>query len=94
MHAQAVWLAGQAVEKGHKALLAALGLHHDDKHYRYLGHDISEISKLLPDELHEPRDPALGSLLLGVETRALIALPGWRDPTRSWFDRLTTNGPS
>jgi hypothetical protein len=24
----------------------------------------------------------------------LIALPGWRDPTRSWFDRLTTNGPS
>jgi hypothetical protein len=23
----------------------------------------------------------------------LIALPGWRDPTRSWFDRLTTNGP-
>ena len=37
-HSQAIWLASQAVEKGHKAILVALGLRYEDKHFKKLGH--------------------------------------------------------
>jgi hypothetical protein len=53
-HSQAVWLAAQAVEKAHKAILAALGLRYEDKHFKRLGHGTGEIADLLPVTLHEP----------------------------------------
>ncbi|MBI2605474.1 MAG: HEPN domain-containing protein [Deltaproteobacteria bacterium] len=68
-HSQAVWLAGQAVEKAHKAILAALGLRYQDKHYRHLGHDTGEISNLLPTTLHEPTDPQVAVRLSTLEGR-------------------------
>jgi HEPN domain-containing protein len=33
-HAQAIWLAGQAVEKAHKAIVSALGLRYEEKHFK------------------------------------------------------------
>ena len=40
-HSQAVWLAGQAVEKAHNSILAALGLRYEERHFRKLGHQSS-----------------------------------------------------
>ena len=72
-HSQAVWLAGQAVEKAHKAILAALGLRYEERHYKHLGHTIDEISKLLPLALHEPTDPAIATMLEKLQSRALAS---------------------
>lgn len=72
-HSQAVWLAGQAVEKSHKAILVALGLRYEEKHYKYLGHTTSEISKLLPAALHEPVDPQVATMLVTLENRAIAS---------------------
>jgi len=69
-HSQAIWLASQAVEKGHKAILAALGLRYEDKHFKYLGHGISEIARLLPETLHDPIDPEVARMLTTLESRA------------------------
>lgn len=72
-HSQAVWLAAQAVEKAHKAILAALGLRYEDKHFKHLGHGIAEISKLLPAALHEPVDPQISKMVATLESRALAS---------------------
>lgn len=72
-HSQAVWLAGQAVEKAHKAILAALGLRYEDKHYKMLGHATLDISKLLPEMLHEPIDPRIAEMIIGLTARALAS---------------------
>ena len=69
-HSQAVWFAAQAVEKAHKAVLVALGLRYEDKHFIKLGHSTGEISKLLPAALHEPIDLQIADLVLDLETRA------------------------
>lgn len=69
-HSQAVWFAAQAVEKGHKAILAALGLRYEDKHYRQLGHGTGEIAKMLPAPLHEPADPDIARMVSVLENRA------------------------
>jgi HEPN domain-containing protein len=70
-HSQAVWLAAQAVEKGHKAIVAALGLRYEDKHYKQLGHGIGEIATMLPAALHEPADAGVASIVSQLENRAL-----------------------
>src|SRR5262245_23113609 len=73
LHSQAVWLSAQAVEKGHKAILAALGLRYEEKHFKHLGHGIAEIAKLLPEELHEPIDPEVARMVASLEARALAS---------------------
>ena len=70
-HSQAVWFAAQAVEKAHKAIVAALGLRYEDKHYKQLGHGTGDIAKMLPAALHEPADPAVASMVSQLENRAL-----------------------
>jgi HEPN domain-containing protein len=70
LHAQAIWCAAQAVEKGHKAILAALGLRYEDRHFKNLGHSTGEVAKLLPAALHEPVDPQIALLIAALETRA------------------------
>ena len=69
-HAQAVWLAAQAVEKAHKAILVALGLRYEDRHFKHLGHSTGEISKLLPEGLHEPLDPQIAGMVASLERRS------------------------
>ena len=69
-HSQAIWLASQAVEKGHKAILAALGLRYEDKHFKHLGHGTGEIANLLPKALHDPIDPDIARMVASLETRA------------------------
>jgi HEPN domain-containing protein len=71
-HSQAVWFAEQAVEKGHKALLAALGLRYEETHYKKLGHDIGGISNLLPQELHEPSDLQVALRLATLKKRTEV----------------------
>jgi HEPN domain-containing protein len=70
LHSQAIWLASQAVEKGHKAILAALGLRYEDKHFKHLGHGTGEIAKLLPEALQEPIDTNVARMVASLETRA------------------------
>ncbi len=70
-HSQAVWLAGQAVEKAHKAVLAALGLRYEERHYKQLGHATTDISGLLPKELHAPPDPQVALMVATLQRRAL-----------------------
>jgi HEPN domain-containing protein len=67
-HSQAVWFAAQAVEKGLKAILAALGLQYEDRHYKYLGHNASEILRLLPEALQLPTDPQLAAKVTTLES--------------------------
>ena len=69
-HSQAVWFAAQAVEKGHKAILGALGLQYEEKHFRNLGHHTSAIATLLPPPLHEPLDPDIALKVAALEARA------------------------
>jgi HEPN domain-containing protein len=69
-HSQAVWLAGQAVEKAHKAILVALGLRYEDKHFKQLSHDTGEISKLLPEALHLPTNLKIAEMVASLETRS------------------------
>lgn len=69
-HSQAVWLASQAVEKAHKAILAALGMRYEEKHFKSLGHATSEIANLLPEALHEPVDPNVATMVTTLETLA------------------------
>ncbi len=71
-HSQAVWFAEQAVEKGHKALIAALGLRYDVDQYKDLGHKLSDISGVLPQELHEPANPHVAVLLLTLEKKSNV----------------------
>lgn len=66
-HAQAVWLAAQAVEKAHKAILVVLG--HDTSGFKKLSHKTSEIRKLLPETLRAPPDPELGASVGELEKR-------------------------
>lgn len=69
-HSQAAWLAAQAVEKAHKAILVALGLRYEDKHFKQLGHNTTEIARVLPASLQEPLNPRLASMIATLETRA------------------------
>ncbi len=71
-HSQAVWFAEQAVEKGHKALIAALGLRYDVDQYKDLGHKLSDISGVLPQELHEPPNPQVAVMLLTLEKKSNV----------------------
>ena len=72
-HSQAVWLAGQAVEKAHKAILAAMGLQYEERHFKHLGHGTSDLSRLLPEALHTPLDPQIAVMVNTLETRALAS---------------------
>ena len=77
-HSQAVWLAGQAVEKAHKAIIAAMGLQYEERHFKHLGHGTGEISRMLPDALHQPHDPQIAVMVNTLETRALASrYPAW-----------------
>ena len=69
-HSQAVWFAAQAVEKAHKAILAALGLRYEERHYKHLGHNTAEIARLLPEALHEPPDPQIAEMVSTLESSA------------------------
>ena len=69
-HSQAVWFAAQAVEKAHKAILAALGLRYQERHYKHLGHNTAEIARLLPEALHEPLDPQIAAMVSTLESIA------------------------
>ncbi len=69
-HSQAVWLAAQAVEKAHKAILAALGLRYEERHFRQLGHRIATVAVLLPAALHDPVDPRIAEMISTLETKA------------------------
>lgn len=72
-HSQAVWLAGQSVEKAHKAILVALGLRYEERHFKQLGHRTAELSELLPAALHEPANPQVATMLVKLEARALAS---------------------
>jgi HEPN domain-containing protein len=69
-HSQAIWLAAQAVEKGHKAILVALGLRYEEKHFKKFGHRTGEVSDLLPQSLHEPVDLSVARRIVFLEKRA------------------------
>ena len=69
-HSQAVWLAFQAVEKAHKAILVALGLQYEDKHFKSLGHNTQEIARLLPAALHHPIDLEIAVKISNLNSRA------------------------
>lgn len=69
-HSQAIFLAAQAVEKGHKAILAALGLRYEEWHYKRLGHNTGDIANLLPEALHEPTNPQIAQMVTELEARA------------------------
>ncbi len=70
MHSQAIWLAAQAIEKGHKAILVAVGLQFDDGHFKKFGHKTKELAAILPSTLQEPFDPAIADALANLEKRA------------------------
>ncbi len=72
-HSQAIWLAGQAVEKAHKAIIVALGLQYQEKHFKQLGHATGEISRLLPAALQAPLDPEIAVLVVSLEQRAVAS---------------------
>ncbi len=92
-HSQAVWLATQAVEKGHKAILAALGLQLEDRHYKNFGHDITGLSQVLPDELQEPRDAGIAREI--VTLQALASSCRYPQPSRrSGPPASTTTAPA
>ncbi|GMU63525.1 MAG: hypothetical protein AMXMBFR34_52880 [Myxococcaceae bacterium] len=69
-HSQAVWLAAQAVENAHKALLVSLGLRYEESHFKKLGHRTGEISKLLPEALLAPPDLTIAAKIAALETKA------------------------
>lgn len=73
LHSQAIWLCSQAVEKGHKALLAALGLGYQERHFKQLGHDTAGIARLLPENLQIPNDPSVAERLAALSRRAARA---------------------
>lgn len=70
-HPQAIWFAGQAVEKAHKAVLVALGLRYQESHFKKFSHTTSEVANLLPAALHEPTDPQIGAKLEVLEKLAM-----------------------
>lgn len=53
---QAIWLASQASEKAHKALLFALGLNVGEETLKRFGHDVGELLDVLPAALLMPKD--------------------------------------
>ena len=57
----------------HKAILAALGLRYEDRHFKQLGHGTGEISKLLPEALHDPINPDVAEKVAKLERRANIS---------------------
>jgi HEPN domain-containing protein len=67
-HSQAVWLAAQAVEKGHKAILLALGLRYQDEQLMKLGHEIANVLSLLPEALHEPKTPEIAGFVATIQS--------------------------
>lgn len=72
---QAIWLATQASEKAHKALLFALGLKiTDDTFKKGFGHKVGVLVASLPDELQAPVDTAMA--------RAVSALDNVQDQCR------------
>jgi HEPN domain-containing protein len=99
-HSQAIWCASQAVEKRFKAVLVSLGLNYQDEQFkRHFGHRASEVLKLLPDALQEPRDPVVASKLetlekLGAKSRYPLLSQSPQQPG-SWVapaDSFTTSG--
>lgn len=71
LHSQAIWFAGQAVEKAHKAVLVALGLRYTEKQFKQLSHATSEVAGLLPEALHAPVDADVGALVTTLENAAM-----------------------
>jgi HEPN domain-containing protein len=69
-HSQAVWLAAQAVEKAHKAILFALGLRVSEELLRQLSHKISQVADLLPESLQEPRNPLVSEAISALQLLA------------------------
>jgi HEPN domain-containing protein len=72
-HSQAVWLAAQAIEKAHKAILFALGLRYAEPELKRMNHAITNVAQLLPASLHEPTDPAIAEAVEALQKVALIA---------------------
>jgi len=69
-HSQAIWLAGQAVEKAHKAILFALGLRVGEKQLKsQFSHRIKDVAELLPLALHVPSDPSIATALATLQAR-------------------------
>src|SRR4051794_34202900 len=69
-HSQAIWLAAQAVEKAHKAILFALGLRYGEAALKQLSHKISDVAALLPEALQEPTDPQVAAAISILQTTA------------------------
>ena len=94
-HAQAVWFAGQAVEKAHKAILVALGLRYEEKHFKQLNHSTSEVAKLLPAALHDPVDAQIAVIVSTLEMRAMGSrYPSPKAGASVWTAPVTAIGPS
>lgn len=72
-HSQAVWLAAQAVEKAHKAILISLGLQFQEKHFKSMGHNIASVQALLPLPLLEPFDADVAKVATLLETRGMAS---------------------
>ena len=87
-----MWFAAQAVEKAHKALLAALGLRYEERHFKNLGHSTGEVAKLLPAALHEPVDPEIALLVATLETTAMTSR--YPSPTRSGTGPAVLEAPT
>ncbi len=65
---QAIWLATQASEKAHKALLFALGLKiTDDTFKKGFGHKVGLLVASLPDELQAPMDTNIASAVTALD---------------------------
>jgi HEPN domain-containing protein len=69
-HSQAVWLAAQAVEKAHKAILFALGLRLSEDVLKKMSHKISGVADSLPESLQEPLDPQVGGAIASLQNLA------------------------
>lgn len=65
---QAIWLATQASEKAHKALLFALGLKLTDDTFRKgFGHKVGVLVASLPDELQAPVEAATAGAVSALD---------------------------
>ena len=80
-HPQAIWLAAQAVEKAHKAILFALGLGVQTKDLKGFSHDVLKVVALLPQALQDPPDADVARARSTLQQRAELSrypelLPG------------------
>jgi HEPN domain-containing protein len=69
-HSQAIWLASQAVEKGTKAILVALGLQYGEADFKRMNHNSVGVARILPEALQAPLDPNIALKTATLQTKA------------------------